>query len=302
MNEVKNIRILLEEINDATKNLPVKINKLFIDNASTDGTVDLLEQISEHDKSVMVIVNKRNFGTVRSPYYGMMNAPGDAVLLMCADLQEPPSLIPDLINLWLQGAEVALAVKNQSKENVLLFNLRKIGYKALDYLTPTPIYQNATGFGIYSRKFLDEVKKINDPYPFWRGLPGELGFNVKTISFVQQQRLHGRSKNSLYTLYDSGIVGIINLTNAPIRMFSFFGILLGTFSVLLSFVYLILKIIFWDSFPIGIAPLIILILFLSGVQFFFMGLLAEYIAQIHVSIKKKPIVVEERRINFKKDS
>ena len=301
MNEVKNIRILLQEINDATKNLPVKINKLFIDNASTDGTVELLEQISEHDKSVMVIVNKRNFGTVRSPYYGMMNAPGDAVLLMCADLQEPPSLIPDLINLWLQGAEVALAVKNQSKENVLLFNLRKIGYKALDSLTPTPIYQNATGFGIYSRKFLEEVKKINDPYPFWRGLPGELGFNVKTISFVQQQRLHGRSKNSLYTLYDSGIVGIINLTNVPIRMFSFFGILLGTFSVLLSFVYLILKIIFWDSFPIGIAPLIILILFLSGVQFFFMGLLAEYIAQIHVSIKKKPIVVEERRINFKKD-
>lgn len=271
---------------------------LFIDNASTDGTLEKLRGMAERDKRVKVIVNTRNFGHLRSPYYGLLQTNGDASVYLASDLQDPPELIPEFLKKWGEGAKVVLAVKPVSTSNPIMHKLRRTYYALLDRISDVPMVKDATGFGLYDKVVLDRVREIDDPYPYFRGLVCELGYRTETIKFDQPRRINGISKNNFYSLYDIAMLGIVSHSLVPIRFASIVGFVLGLFSLLAAFILLILKIAFWSSIPVGVAPLAILILFLFGVVLLSIGMLGEYIGSIHTYMQNRPVVVEKERIGF----
>lgn len=271
---------------------------LFIDNASTDGTLDKLRAIAARDPRVRVIVNTRNFGHIRSPYWGILETRGDATVVLASDLQDPPEMIPEFIAAWEQGYKIALAIKPVSKTNPLMHWLRGLYYRVLDRISEVSIVRDATGFGLYDRTVLDHLRQIHDPYPFLRGLICELGYPIKTIPFDQPRRQRGISKNNFYTLYDLAMLGIVSHSVVPIRLAAMAGFVIGLLSILVALVFLILKLALWDRFPIGIAPLVIGMFFMFGLVMLFIGILGEYIASIHTYVRNRPVVVERERINF----
>lgn len=271
---------------------------LFIDNASTDETVSKLRQICEKDKRVKVIINTRNFGHLRSPYYGLLQTRGDASIYLASDLQDPPELIPEFIKKWEEGAKVVLAVKPVSTSNPIMHKLRRMYYALLDRISDVPMVKDATGFGLYDKVVLDSVREIDDPYPYFRGLVCELGYRTETIRFEQPRRLRGVSKNNFYSLYDYAMLGVVSHSLVPIRFASMAGFAMGVISLLSALLFLVLKLAFWNSIPVGVAPLAILVLFLFGIVLVFIGLLGEYIGSIHTYQQKRPIVIESERINF----
>ena len=257
-NEEENILLFYSRVNEVIKNISnYHFEFLFIDNASTDETANILKDLARQDKKIKVILNTRNFGHIRSPYWGIIQSQGDATIYLASDLQDPPELIPQFIDAWEKGFEVVLGVKPESKLNFLNHQLRKAYYKLLNKISNVPIIKNSTGFGLYDKEVLNEVRKINDPYPFLRGIIAELGYEVKQISFLQERRAKGHSKNNFYTLYDIGILGIISHSITPIRIASLLGFLVGSLSFIFAFIFTILKLIYWDSFPLGISPIII---------------------------------------------
>lgn len=298
-NEAENIEELYRRIALAISDLKsYDFEMLFIDNASTDNTVQILKKLITLDTRIRVIVNTRNFGQVRSPYWGVMQSRGDATIYLASDLQDPPEYIPKFIDEWERGWKVVLAVKPQSKTNIVFNMMRKSYYRMLAKISEVQMINDATGFGMYDYLVLDQIRAINDPYPYFRGLVCELGYPIKTVPFEQPRRSRGISKNNILGLYDVAILGIVSHSVAPIRAAGIIGFLIGFFSFFIALVYLFLKLFFWDSFPLGIAPLIISFFFLFGLLFMFIGLLGEYIASIHTYVRKRPIVVEKERINF----
>jgi dolichol-phosphate mannosyltransferase len=271
---------------------------LFIDNASTDRTVERIREIIARDARVKAIVNMRNFGNIRSPYWGILQTTGDATVYLASDLQDPPELIPKFLEQWEKGWQVVLAVKPVSQTNFLVHRLRKMYYGLLQRISDVEIIQESTGFGLYDHKVIQELRKIQDPYPFLRGLICELGFPILTIPFAQPRRLRGITKNNFYSLFDIAMLGIISHSKVPIRLATFFGLILGLFSFCVALYYTIMKLLYWDSFPMGLAPLTIGFFLLMSLVFIFIGLLGEYIASIHTYIQQRPIVIEKERINF----
>jgi dolichol-phosphate mannosyltransferase len=271
---------------------------VFIDNASEDETVEKLSLLAARDPRVKIIVNTRNFGHIRSPYWGMMQTKGDLTITLASDLQDPPELIPQFISEWEKGWKIILAVKPSSKTNFLVHKLRRLYYQILDGIANIDLVRDATGFGLYDRLVLDQVRKIADPYPYLRGLICELGFPIKTIPFTQPRRERGISKNNFYTLFDIAMLGIVSHSLVPIRLASICGFVIGLLSFLVAIFYTIMKLLYWDSFPIGMAPIVIGIFLLFSLLFIFIGLLGEYIGSIHSYVKNRPIVVEKERINF----
>lgn len=271
---------------------------LFIDNASTDRTLDKLKAIAKQDSRVKIIVNTRNFGHIRSPYWGIIQTRGDVTVYFASDLQDPPELIPEFLAAWEQGYKVVLAVKPVSQTNPLVHWLRKLYYRGLDAISEVSIVKDATGFGLYDRIVLDQVRGIHDPYPFLRGLICELGYPIKTIPFNQPRRLRGVSKINAYTLYDMAMLGIVSHSVVPIRLAAMAGFLTGLLSILVALVFLVLKLTLWNAFPIGIAPIVIGMFFMFGVVLLFIGILGEYIASIHTYVRNRPVIVEKERINF----
>ncbi len=271
---------------------------LFIDNASTDGTVDKLKALAQQDQRVKIIVNTRNFGHIRSPTWGILQTCGDATVVLASDLQDPPELIPDFIATWEQGHKIVLAVKPMSQTNPLIHRLRKLYYRILDGISEVAIVKDATGFGLYDRVILEHLRQIHDPYPFMRGLVCELGYPIKTIPFDQPRRERGISKNNFYTLYDLAMLGVVSHSVVPIRLAAIAGFLTGLLSILVALVFLVLKLALWDRFPIGIAPIVIGMFFMFGVVMLFIGILGEYIASIHTYVRNRPVVIERERINF----
>lgn len=271
---------------------------LFIDNASTDSTVSKLKEIAAENSHVKVIVNNRNFGHIRSPYWGVIQSAGDATIYLASDLQDPPEIIPQFIEEWEKGYKVVMATKPVSQTGFITHRMRRTYYNILDGISDVSQIKDATGFGIYDKEVLDKVREFDDPYPYFRGLIAEFGYQVKTIPFEQTRRLRGISKNNVYTLYDMAMLGIVNHSLVPIRAASFMGFFMGGISILLAFVFLVLKLVYWDSFSAGIAPIVIGLFFMFGILLFFIGLLGEYIGAIHTHVKKRPIVVEKERINF----
>lgn len=298
-NEEENIAELYERVSSAIIGLDrYDFEIIFIDNASTDTTVSILRQLTEIDPRVKVIVNNRNFGQVRSPYWGVLQSTGIATVYLASDLQDPPEHIPKFIEEWERGWKIVLAVKPVSQTSLVFNLLRKLYYRLLNAISDVELVRDATGFGIYDHVVLDHVRKIKDPYPYFRGMICELGYPIKTITFDQPRRARGISKNNLFSLYDVAMLGIVSHSLVPLRLASILGFIMGISSVFAAFVYLVWKILYWNSFPLGVAPLIIVIFFMFGLLFIFIGLLGEYIGSIHTYLKNRPIVVEKERINF----
>ena len=271
---------------------------IYIDNASTDGTVTKLRDLAAKDKRVKVILNARNFGHIRSPFYGLLQADGDAVIYMASDFQDPPDLIPELIDCWQRGAKAVLAIKDSSDESGLFFMLRRFYYRLVERLADVRTYQNFTGFGLYDRAVVDYCRALEDPYPYFRGIIAETGLPTKEVHFHQPARKRGITKNNFYTLYDMAMLGITNHSKIPLRLATMSGFLMSVLSLLVGITYLVYKLLFWQQFPAGTAPLVIGLFFFASVQLFFIGILGEYIGSIHTQVHKRPLVVEKERLNF----
>ena len=297
-NEQDNVDELYIRIKAAIAPFDYDFEVIFIDNHSSDRTVEKLRLLAAADASVKLIINTRNFGHIRSPYYGIIQSRGVATIYMASDLQDPPELISEFIKYWEEGFKLVLAVKPVSQGSPLVHAIRKAYYRMLDRISEITVLNDSTGFGLYDRVVLDQVRAVNDPYPYLRGLISELGYEVKAIPFNQPRRLRGISKNNLYSLYDIAMLGIVSHSKLPIRIAAFAGFLTGTLSLLAAIVFTILKLVFWYSYPMGIAPLVIGVFFLFGLQFLFVGILGEYISSIHTYVQRRPIVVEKERVNF----
>lgn len=274
---------------------------IFIDNASEDKTVHILREIASTDKKVKVIVNARNFGHIRSPYHAVLQTRGDAVISICADLQDPPSLIKDFIKKWEEGYKIVVGVKSKSEENPIMFFIRKLYYNLIEKYAETEQIKNFTGFGLYDKHFINTLRQLNEPYPYFRGLITEMGFERAEIEFVQPKRKKGITKNNFYTLYDMAMLGFVNHSKVPLRMATFIGFSVAIFSLLVAIGYFIYKLIFWQNFQVGMAPMVIGVFFFAAVQLFFIGIIGEYIGAIYTQVKNRPLVIEKERINFDHD-
>jgi len=298
-NEIDNIELLLNRIRDVIAPLDrYDFEILVIDNCSNDGTQEKIRELASQDMRIKAIFNARNFGHIRSPYYGILQSAGVATIYMASDFQDPPEIIPQFIEEWERGWRLVMAVKPASEGSPVMHFLRKTYYRLIDKISDVSILRDSTGFGLYDKKVLDNLRKINDPYPFLRGLICELGYPIKAIPFIQPRRLGGITKNNFYTLFDIAMLGIVSHSKVPIRIAALVGFVLGAISILVAIYFLAMKLIFWDSFPLGGAPALIGLFFLFGVLLFFIGILGEYIGSIHTYIQNRPIVVEKERINF----
>ena len=271
---------------------------LFIDNNSRDKTVDILRDIAKNDPNVKVILNARNFGHIRSPYHGLISATGDAVISIVADLQDPPRMIFEFIKDWEKGFKIVVGIKAKSEESWLFFHIRKMYYRIASSLSETELLQNFTGFGLYDQKVISICRELDDPYPYFRGMICDIGFEIKKIPYVQPLRKRGLTKNNFYTLYDMGMLGITNHSKIPLRLATLAGLVISVFSFLFALIYLVYKLLYWNSFSVGIAPLVIGIFFFGAVQLFFIGIIGEYIGSIQTQVLKRPHVIEKERINF----
>ncbi len=299
-NEEENVDLLYLKVREQFHSLSCKYTyeHIFIDNASTDKTVELLKQIAVKDKNVKIIQNARNFGHIRSPFYGLTQATGAAVILIVADLQDPPELIPQLIAAWRNGYKVAACIKTNSEESYIFFHIRKLYYKILDYISEVEIIQNYTGFGIYDKTVITLLKNLNDPYPFFRGLICEIGFDIHRIPYLQPARKRGFSKNNLYTLYDIGILGLTSHSKKLLRLTTLMGFICAFFSLGTLAFYFIYKLLNWNSFSLGLAPLLFGVFFFASLNLIFLGIIGEYIGNIYTKVMQRPIVVEKERTNF----
>ena len=300
-NEGENVERLVLAVAAIFEKLPqYNYEHVFIDNASVDNTVEILKRIAEKDKHVKIIVNARNFGHIRSPYYGILQCNGDAAICLVADFQDPPELIPQFLEKWEQGYKIVIGVKKTSKESPLMFAIRRGFYNLLSKMSDSgekPI-KNFASYGLYDKKFLSVIKTLDDPYPYFRGMITELGFDRYEIEYVQRERAAGKTNNNFFTLYDTAMLGFTSHSKLPLRLSAFIGFFSAIISLIVALCYLVYKLIFWNRFDVGVAPLVIGLFFFSYVQLFFIGIIGEYIGAIHTQVKKRPLVIEKERINF----
>jgi len=271
---------------------------IFIDNASTDQTVEQLKDIAKKDKNVKIIVNSRNFGHIRSPVHAIMQARGDAVIILAADLQDPPEIIVDFVRGYEEGNNIVIAIKVNSQENGLMYKVRGLYYRLLNRISDTEIYENYMGFGLYDRKTIQAIQRMPDANPFLRGMIAEIGYKVKKIPYNKPTRVRGVSNNNFYTLYDIGILGLINNSKVLLRLSIFIGFIVGFLSIIVGIFYFVMKLMYWKSFSLGLAPMLIGGSLMFSVILFFIGILGEYTGQIYTQILNRPLVFEKERINF----
>lgn len=292
------------EVYERVRALMLKLDRyryehIFIDNASRDQTFHVLTKIAAIDSNVRVIRNARNFGHVRSPMHALFQARGDAIAVLMSDLQDPPEILGQLIEQWENGIPIVIAVKQESREAAPMFLVRKLFYRLVNRLSDDiETYENFTGFGLYDRKVIDLVRQFGDPYPYFRGMIAEIGLPHAEVTYEQQRRKHGKSKNNFYTLYDLAMLGITKLSKVPLRLVTFAGFTGSLASLLGGTVYFGYKLLFWRNFTVGIAPIAIGMFFLGSLQLLFMGILGEYIGNIHTQVHNRPLVVERDRVNF----
>ncbi len=298
LNEVGNVDELVNRVRATMVQLDLSYEHIFIDNCSSDGTTARLRELAADDPRIKVIVNQADYGHVRSPYHAFMQAQGDVVIVIASDLQDPPELIPALVAKWQEGSKIVFLVKRTSQESRVVSHLRRTYYAALGKLTSHPLVPNATGAGLYDRTVVETLRGLSDPYPYVRGLVVELGYPVATVEFDQATRKSGSSKNSLVTLYDLAMLGLTTNSRAPLRAMSGLGFILALVSLLIGFLYLVRKILAWDSFDLGLAPIAVGLFFLGAIQLVCLGVLGEYVGNIFVRVRNHPLVIEQERINF----
>ena len=298
-NEEANVEELYQCVREVMHALPqYRYEHIFIDNASQDRTVEILRRIAARDPIVRVIVNARNFGHIRSPIHGLFQARGDAMIGIVADLQDPPEMIPLLLEGWEEGNSMVLGIKRSSEESSLMFWIRKRYYRLVSWFSSIETFENFTGFGLYDRRVVELVRAQDDPYPYFRGMIAEIGLPHKLLLYDQPVRKRGITKNNFYTLYDIGMLGIINHSKVPLRFMVFAGFGGGLLSFLIGMLYTVYKLLYWRSFSVGMAPLLIGNFFFFCVLLVFLGVLGEYVGAIHTQVQKRPLVVERERINF----
>lgn len=299
-NENENIELVYKRVKDVLQNYDKQISydHLFIDNASQDGTQEKLRNIASNDKNVKVIINRENYGHIKSPFYAIKQTNSDAVIFLVADLQDPPELIDKFIQEWLRGEKLVIGIKEKSEEHSLIFFIRSIYYKFLNYISKENLQENFLGFGLFDKDVVDFIKTIEDPEPYLRGLVIESGHRPKQIKYSQNKRIKNITKNNFFTLYDLAVIGFTSYSKLPLRMIIFTGFFLGIFSFIFSIIYLTYKLLFWNEFQAGIAPLLILFLLFFSIIIFFLGIIAEYILAIHIKLRNRPLVIEKERINF----
>ena len=298
-NEEGNVREMCEAIKEIFAALPqYRYEHIFIDNGSKDGTQRILRELAARDRNVKVILNARNFGQVRSGYYALLQTKGDAVIALASDFQDPPELIPEFLRRWESGSRVVLGVKESSEESGLFYAMRDRYYRMLARIADIEVVRQSTGFGCYDRAVIDGLKAIDDPYPYFRGLIAEIGFEPSIVPFKQPARKRGISSQNFYTLYDLAFLGIVNHSKVPLRIATMAGFGLAGVSLLVALGYLTYKLLFWNQFSLGIAPILIGFFFLTSVQLFFIGIVGEYIGSIYTQVRHHPHVFEKERINF----
>lgn len=298
-NEEENVSAIAEAVRGIMRTFPeYDYEHIFIDNASVDGTQRILRELASKDKRIKVIINVRNFGHIRSPYYGLLQGRGDAVMNFAADFQDPPEMLAKFLRKWKEGYKVVLGVKNSSGENRLMFAVRKAYYSIVSSLSEVEITKNNTGFGLYDKCVIEELRKLNEPYPFLRGEVADLGYESAKIEYFQPAREKGISKVNFYMMYDIGILGIINHSKVPLRLAVFGGFICAGLSFLAAVIYFIHKLLHWDSFTVGIAPAVIGLFLFASIQLIFLGVLGEYIGAIYTQTLRRPLVIEKERINF----
>jgi glycosyltransferase involved in cell wall biosynthesis len=272
---------------------------LFIDNASKDRTVAVLREMAVDDPSVKVIVNARNFGADRSGMHGLLQAEGDAVGSVAADLQDPPELFAEMIREWERGFPIVAAIKDTSDESGLMYRIRTSYYRLVARLANVEVLEHFTGFGLYDRSVVEQIRtNFRDPYPYFRGMIAELGLPVAKIFYNQKRRERGITSNNFYSLYDLAMLGITNLSKVPLRLVIFSGFISAMISFLLGVFYLIYKLVFWNNFTVGVAPLVLGLFFMGSVQMIALGIIGEYVGSIHTVVLNRPLVTERERINF----
>ena len=299
-NEEENVRPLSEAIialfHTSLKEYTYEL--LFIDNDSEDDTRQCLKQLCAEDKGIKAIFNAKNFGQFNSPYYGMLQTTGDCTILMAADFQDPVEMIPKYVAAWEEGYRIVIGIKESSKESRIMYGLRSCYYKLIKKLSNVEQIEHFTGFGLYDAKFIEVLRQLDDPTPFLRGVVAELGFRRKEIPYEQPRRRAGKTSNNWYSLYDAAMLSITSYTKVGLRLATIFGSVCAAVSMIIAVVYLIMKLIWWDRFPAGMTPMLLGMLFLGSVQIFFIGLVGEYILTINSRVMKRPLVIEEERINF----
>ncbi len=289
---------LYERVRAAMQSFNYEYEHLFIDNASTDHTVEKIRSLAEHDPRVKAIINTRNFGHIRSPYYGLLQAQGNAVVVLASDLQDPPERIPEFIKKWEEGYKVVIGVKTKSQESGWFHLLRTLYYRVLRSLSEVELIEHFTGFGLYDQQVIEILRQLNDPYPYFRGLIADLGFPIARIEFIQPRRKRGITKNNFYTLYDTAMLGITGYTKIPLRLATMLGFSAAAISFMVGLVYLIYKLLFWQQFSLGSAPIVIGLFFLGSIQLLFLGVVGEYIGAIYTQVMHRPLVIEKERINL----
>ena len=298
-NEIENVEPLSAAIIAEMQKLPqYDYEIVFIDNNSQDGTREKLRKLCEGNKKIKAILNAKNFGQNNSPYYGLQQTTGDCAILMCVDFEGRIDLIREVVAEWENGYRIVSAIKTTSKENKIMRFLRTCYYKLIKKFSDVEQIEHFTGFGLYDKSFIQVLRDLKDPTPFLRGIVAELGFKRKEIPYEQQRRRAGKTKNNLYSLYDIAMLSFTSYTKIGLRLATFIGFFIAAVSVVIAIVYLILKLIYWDTFFMGTAPILIGMFFLGAVQLIFLGLIGEYILSINQRVMNRPLVIEEERINF----
>ena len=298
-NEIENVEPLSCAIIGEFDKLPqYDYEIIFIDNHSKDGTREKLRKMCGANKKIKAILNAKNFGQNNSPYYGLQQTTGDCAIMMCADFQDPVEMIPKLLAEWEKGYKIVSAIKTASRENKLVRFFRTCYYKLIKKFSEVEQIEHFTGFGLYDKSFIQVMRDLKDPTPFLRGIVAELGFQRKEIPYEQQRRRAEKKKNNFYSLYDIAMLSFTSYTKVGLRLATFIGFFIAVFSVVVALVYFVLKIIYWDTFVMGTAPILIGMFFLGAVQLLFLGLIGEYILSINQRVMNRPLVIEEERINF----
>ena len=298
-NEEGNVEELYERVRAVMRHFGwYRYEHIFIDNCSKDRTMDVLRRLAIRDRNVKVIENTRNFGAIRSPIHAFTQASGDAVIILLSDLQDPPELLEDMILEWEKGTPIVIGVKETSEENSLMFWVRRKYYQTIRRMAEIDTYDNFIGFGLYDRKVVEIIKQFDDPYPYFRGMIAEIGLPHKELTYRQARRKKGITKSNFYHLYDNAMLGLTSLSKVPLRLATFAGVACSALSLLAGTFYLVYKLLFWQNFSVGMAPLVIGMFFFASIQLFFIGILGEYIGSIHTWVQKRPLVLERERINF----
>jgi glycosyltransferase involved in cell wall biosynthesis len=299
-NEEENVvpisKAVTEELQKNLSNYDYEI--VFIDNDSQDNTRPLIREICKNNPKIKAIFNAKNFGQFNSPYYGMLQTTGDCTITLCCDFQDPVELLPKMVELWENGAKIVSCIKTKSKENPIMRFFRTIYYKIIKKMSSVDQIEHFTGFGLYDKSFIEVLRNLKDPTPFIRGIVAELGYKRVDLEYTQAKRRAGKTKNNFFTLFDAAMLSFTSYTKVGLHLVTFAGLILSSLSILAALVYLVLKLIYWDSFSAGLAPLIIGLFFINAVELLFIGFVGEYVMSINTRVMNRPLVIEEERINF----